>query len=42
MDGVAWRAIVHSVLKSQIQLKRLSAGVRARAHTHTHTHTHRF
>ena len=32
MDGGTWRAIVHRIAKSRIQLKRLC--------THTHTHTH--
>ena len=34
MDRAAWRATVHSVSKSQTQLKGLYT------HTHTHTHTH--
>ena len=34
MDGRAWWATVHRVVKSRTQLKLLST------HTHTHTHTH--
>ena len=40
MDRGAWQATVHRVIKSQTQLKQLSA--RARTHTHTHTHTQGF
>ena len=47
MDRGAWKPTVHSVTKSQTQLKQLSmhahihTGNRVCTHTHTHTHTHR-
>ena len=40
-DRGAWQAIVHSVLKSQIQLSaHTHTYTHTHAHTHTHTHTH--
>ena len=40
MDRGVWWATVNRFVKSQTQLRQLSARVRVRGHTHTHTHTH--